>query len=172
MKKVLTLTLLVVLAVSSAFAAKKYKFEMKDQYSVFLYQEGKDGVKVVKAIAIAKNADKAIEDAKMDAVASAIFFGFPKDPTSRMGGNGVPAIITRGAAEYDAKRAFFDEFFKTGQFLNFVYEVNSTYPSGQNNMQVPGGRKVTIMLGVRYDLLRKYLEENGIKNALGDYFGG
>lgn len=166
MKRILFffLALFMVAGVSNA---KSYKFEFKHTYNVYQIQTGRNGVKVVEAWAIAKNADKAIDQCKMDAVAAAIFTGIPV-AEGAMGVSPIPPLLD--AAAYDANKAWFDEFFKKGRFMEFVSEINSTYPTGENNIQCPGGRKVTILLGVREEELRKFLEENGLKKKLSDHF--
>ena len=148
-------------------SAKSYKFEFKNAYDVQIVQTGRGDVKVIEAMAVAKNADKAIEQCKMNAVAAALFTGIPAAPGA-MGVTSLQPIVQSNT--YDENKAWFDEFFKKGRFLEFVYDINSTYPTGENNMQVPGGRRVIVLLGVRFQELRKYLVDSGIKADLNSYF--
>ena len=54
--------------------------------------------------------------------------------------------------------------------MNYVRTVNSAYPSGENNIQVPGGRRVGVNLVVDYPGLRNWLQQNGIIKGLGNHF--
>lgn len=159
---------LIVALLTNNADAKSYKFEFKHSYNVFIVQTGRNGVKVVQAWATAKNSDKAIDQCKQDAVAAAIFTGIPV-AEGTMGTSKVPPLA-KSQQTYTEHKEWFDTFFKKGQFMEFVSEINSTYPSGENNLQVPGGRKVTIFLGIRYDELRKFLVDSGIIPKLQDYF--
>ncbi|WP_288180273.1 hypothetical protein, partial [Bacteroides sp. CAG:633] len=48
--------------------------------------------------------------------------------------------------------------------------VNSKYPSGENNVKYKGKRKVAIYVQIKYDKLRQKMENDGIIKGLGDYF--
>lgn len=71
---------------------------------------------------------------------------------------------------YEQHKVFFDTFFKKGQFLQYVKNVNAGYPFGEDNVQTSKGRKVGIYVVVMYDELRKLLENEGIVKRLNDYF--
>ncbi len=69
---VILISLLACLCVVPASAAKKYKWTYGDHaLQVYTTGQGKNRTQLVKAWAVAKNADKAIEQAKMDAVSAA-----------------------------------------------------------------------------------------------------
>ena len=160
------LALLCVVPVS----AKKYKWTYGDHVcEVYTTGVGKNNTQLVKAWAVAKSADKAIELAKMDAVTAALFAGIgPDEKTHGMGVANLPPLAN--GEDYRSHEELFVKFFKTGEFLHFVKEVNSTYPSGENNMACPGGRRVGINLILDYPGLRRWLESNGVKKGLGNHF--
>ena len=54
--------------------------------------------------------------------------------------------------------------------MNYVKNVNSNYPTGENNIKTSKGRKVGIHVVVMYDNLRKRLEKEGIVKKLNSYF--
>lgn len=151
-------------------AAKKYKWTYGDHtLQVFTTGQGKNRTQLVKVWAVSKSADKAIEQAKMDAVEAALFTGIGFDESTHgMGVSNLPALVS--TEQYRENETLFQEFFKKGEFLSYVHEVNSTYPSGENNIVVPGGRRVGINLVIDYPALRKWLEDNGIGKGLGNYF--
>ncbi|MDE6235877.1 MAG: hypothetical protein K2M56_09025 [Muribaculaceae bacterium] len=151
-------------------SAKKYKWTYGDHVcEVYTTGQGKNHTQLVKAWAVAKSADKAIEQAKMDAVTAALFSGIGFDEkTHGMGVSNLRPLVT--GDQYREHEGLFQEFFKQGTFLQYVKEVNSAYPSGENNMACPGGRRVGINLVVDYPALRHWLEENGVIKGLGGHF--
>ena len=168
-KQLLFLLLMLSVAVFSA-DAKKYKWKYGERVpEVYTTAQGQNGRQIVKAWAIAGSADKAIIQAKIDAVSAALFNGIPYDESTHgMGVANLPAMITPN--QYEENKALFDNFFKKGVFLNYVNNVNSSYPSGENNMSVPGGRRVGINLTIDYRGLHKWLQENGIEKGVGNHF--
>ncbi len=154
--------------------AKKYKWKYTDGASdhvmeVYTTGQGKNHTQLIKAWGVAKSADKAIIQAKMDAVTCALFRGIGFDErTHGMGVSNLRPLVS--AEEYAANKEAFKKFFASGEFLNYVRDVNDSYPSGENNMKCSGGRRVGVNLVVDYPGLRNWLTEKGIKKGLGDYF--
>jgi len=166
---VILLSLLACLCVLPV-SAKKYKWTYGDHaLQVYTTGQGKNRTQLIKAWAVAKNADKAIVQAKMDAVTAALFTGIGFDESTHgMGVSNLAPLVSD--AQYHEFESLFQEFFKKGTFLNFVHDLNSSYPSGQNNVAVPGGRRVGVNLVLDYPALRKWLEENGVVKGLGSHF--
>ena len=144
--------------------AKRYRFKIDSPREVYITRSAKAGFKMVEVIAYGRNADKAIEKAKMDAVVALTFFG--ASGTGEMGS--IPAILLGGRKEYDNNRKFFDKFFKKGQFMSYVEDVNSSYPTGSNNIKTSRGRRVRIILLVDWNGLAKYYKETGLKTAVSE----
>lgn len=167
--KQISLSIVVLLICCCAFpmSAKKYKWTYGEHpLLVYTTGQGKNRTQLIRAIAVAKNADKAISQAKMNVVEAALFTGIGFDESTH--GMGVSNLLPLVSKEqYEANETFFKEFFKQGTFLNFVSELNSNYPTGQNNMAVPGGRRVVVNLVLDYPSLRKYVEDSGVTKGLG-----
>jgi hypothetical protein len=166
LKRIVVFLLIVLVGASSGTAKRKYKFDLNHDYMVVQTASAAQG-KLVKAWAYGKSADKAIEQAKMDAVAAAFFTGIQPAMDGQGVGTLPPLVDQAGYVEYES---FFTKFFTEGEFMNYVREVNSAYPSGENNVSTPQGRRVGINLVLYYDELRQMLEANGIRKSLDDFF--
>ena len=148
-----------------AVDAKSYPFDMKHSYEVQIVRVAQQGTKFLKSWGIAGSPDKAIERAMQDAVAACIFTGVPGNEIAGK----IPPLVA-SPDMYAQHKVFFDTFFKKGQFLQYVKNVNTGYPFGEDNVQTSKGRKVGIYVVVMYDELRKLLENEGIVKRLEDYF--
>lgn len=167
--KIFLLTIAIVLSVMPA-EGKKYKWAYGDHpLEVYTTGQGKNRTQLVKAWAVSKNADKAIVQAKMDAVAAALFTGIGFDESTHgMGVSNLMPLVNYD--QYREHESLFNKLFIEGGFLEFVAPINSAYPSGENNIQVPGGRRVGIHLILDYPHLRRWLEENGVTRGVGGHF--
>ncbi len=157
------------LSLTIASEGKKYPFDMKHPYNVQQERVAQDGSRLVKSWGIAGNADKAIERALQDAVACCIFQGIGA-VTSTTGHNAseVPPLCPNGVDDYVAHKEYFDNFFKNGDFLMYVENTNSRYPTGENNVGIKGGRKVGIYVKLKVKQLRQRLEKDGIIQSFND----
>ncbi len=135
--------------------------QLPTNYSVETIKVGTDGTKYAKVSAFGKNDDAAVHNAKINAVHAAIFKGFPAAASA----NATPAICTDPAA-MSMHSAYFDEFFSSGAYLQFINLTTDGVPSGSDRVKVKGGFKVKIYAQVMYDLLRRKLEQDGIVKAL------
>lgn len=170
MKNLHIVLLLAVLLCAPELQAKKYKFTYgSHQCEVFSLGQAQGRKQLVKAWATAGSADKAIEQAKMDAVDAALFSGIAPDASTHgMGTSNLRPLVSE--ATYREHQDFFDNFFKTGEFLRFVREANSGYPSGENNIKTPQGRRVGINLVLDYPAMQEWLKTNNISKGLGGHF--
>lgn len=165
----LFLVALMAMVVTLGVNAKKYKWNYEHSVQVFTTGMGQNRAQNVKAWAVAGSADKAIEQAKMDAVAAALFHGIPFDErTHGMGVSNLQPLVT--PAQYKENETLFKTFFQKGEFMNYVRELNSSYPSGENNVKCDGGRRVGINLQIDYQGLDKWLVDNNIKKGVGGHF--
>ena len=169
-KRLLIGVLFSISLVFNIYGAKKYKWEYNSNVpEVYTTAQGQHGKQIVKAWAVASNADKAIIQAKMDAVSAALFNGIGYDQSTHgMGVANLPPLVS--PRQYEENKELFNNFFKKGEFLNYVSDINSSYPTGENNMAVPGGRKVGINLTIDYKGLHNWLQENGIEKGVGNHF--
>lgn len=142
--------------------AGSVKFDMNEEYMVLAGGTSGDGTKLVQVTTYGKNDKQALEKAKMYAVAAAIFRGIQ----AGNGANETPSLTPDQAASYYNNKAYFDEFFNSDRYLQFVNFTNSDMPTGANNMQTKKGRKVTIFAQIMHVNLRKQLEADGIIKPL------
>ena len=158
--KILLLLMVGCLAVPTE--AKKSKFEINSPRNVVMKRSGGPGLKIVEVTATAGSADKAIQQALMDAVAELTFDGAP-------GGNetgACPPVLADGLSAYNEHKGFFDNFFKDGSFLNFVKRVSNDYPTGGDNVKIKGKRQIRITLIVYWNKLAEYFNSKGIKTSV------
>lgn len=170
-KSILILSLsLAAFSMSLPCYAKKYKWKNNSHViEVYTTGQGKNRSQLIKAWAVAKSADKAIAQAKMDAIEAALFKGIGWDEKNHgMGVSNLRPLVSEEV--YKENEKAFKDFFESGTFLQYVREINSQYPSGENNVKCPGGRRVGVNLVVDYPGLNHWLEEKGLKKGLGDYF--
>lgn len=165
MKKKQFIIILLLLCFCQTVSAKSFPFDMSHSYEVQQVQVGKEGTKFLKVWGIAGSPDKAIDRAMQDAVAACLFVGVGATETAGK----VPALC--GSVEaYNQNKEYFDKFFKKGDFLHYVKNVNKGYPTGEDNVATRHGRKVGLYVQVMYDELRKRLEKDGIIRSLDSYF--
>ena len=136
------------------------------QQQVFGYEMtclgvGSEGSNLLKVYSYGKTYDKSVEQAKHDAVHGILFKGI-------VGSNGCanqPAMVK--PQEQVANQAFFDEFFKKGEYLRFVNISNDGSVSGADRLKVGNMYKIGVTVSVQKDALRKYLEQAGVIKPLG-----
>ncbi len=117
---------------------------------------------MVRVIAYGSNADNAIAKAKLDAVAAASFFGIPGEDQM----DSIPAILFDAKGQYIRNKKELDLFFRNGNYLSFVTNANSTYPSGHHNIQTPKGRKVEVTLIIDWQALSNFYSQLGLKTIM------
>lgn len=157
--------IILLLAVASLVMGKSYPFNIRNSYDVQVVRVAQQGTKFYKVWAEAGSVKNAMDLALQDAVAASLFVGVRGTENALS----VPALCGSVKA-YEANREYFDRFFKKGEFLEYVSNVNSQYPSGENNVRTGKGHRVGLYVVVRYDALRKKLEQDGIIKGLNDYF--
>ncbi len=170
MKKILGIFMIMIVSATwmVAAAAKRYKIDLDHHTTVEMTGVSSEGY-FVKAWAVAKNADKAMEQARIDAVLAAIKTGIK--PASGAQGAGVanlPALMTE--ENFDKHFIEIADFLASGDFLDFVKDVSSTYPKGADNVKTPNGRKVGLSLVLDYSGLRSELQKRGWTKGLNDHF--
>lgn len=167
--KIVTLLVLPLLhSVAVDASNKKYPFKIDDHREVVISRSSTAGSKIVEVTAYGSSADKAIRKAMIDAVISLTFYGATGSKEMAQ----CPAILLDGRTSYDKNKNFFDHFFKKRLFLSYVKKVNSTYPTGQNNVKTPKGRRIKILLIVDWNGLAEYYQKAGLKtvtHGLSDY---
>lgn len=167
MKKTLIMTLVITMMIPFAAQAQKASeirklFDNWNNYEVSTVQVGQDGTKLLKVWGFGKKVDKAIIQAKKNAVHACIFRGIPGNDKA---GN-TPAICKDPNALENNLDYFYDFFETGGAYIQFVNLTTDGMPSGQDRREVKGGYKVAIYVQVMYDNLKKKLEADGIVKSL------
>ncbi len=168
MRKVYTLLIAMValFLATPQIEAKNYKFNIDDTAETQLARKHKDPTyKIVRVVSIDKNFDKAMDRAAMCVVADAMFRGIAGsiDPISQENVPEMKAMIPSGIQAYNDNKAFFDNFFKKGDFNQFVRRAMTDYPSGENNVKMKGGTRVIDIYILNVRALAQYLEQHGIQ---------
>lgn len=164
-KIILIIALIAGIFAPEAINAAKYKFDPTySDANIEQISIGNNGWKWVKVTAKGKNANKAIEQAQMDAVAACLFFGINANDV--MGLAYIQAICKDKTQAFPKHKKFFEKFFKDNEFLYYVKNVHSGYPTGENNVKLHDGKQqVSIELLVNYEGLRNMLKENDINTS-------
>lgn len=165
MKKYLYLILAAMLLIPSVASAKKIdkkKFMTEwSTYEVSTISVGQNGTKNLKVWGFGKKVEKAIEQAKKNAVHACLFRGCPGAANART----TPAIFANqgnGQVAVDNFDYFYNFFEDSNEYIGFVNMTTDGVPSGQDRRQVKGGYKVAINVQVMYDNLREKMENDGI----------
>lgn len=167
--KIFAVTLVAMFMVSTVLNAqsrrkvRKLEYNSSYNYEVATIAVGVDGTKLVKVWGYGKKVEDAIRNAKRNAVAAAIFKGYP----AAGGGAAAPTpAIAKNSA--DKHTAFFETFFEPGgKYLQYVNLSNDAPPSGADRLKVNRKTyKVGVAVSVAYNELREYLEDEGVARAL------
>ena len=145
-------------ATSTATAGGKLKYNSASTYEVESLARGADGVNVVRLYGRAETEDAAIEDAKMKAVACALFCGFPSGAN---GAEAAPAIITDPNVEKTYKKFLEGFFAKNGDYLKYV-KVSTAAASKSSSKVSKTEYKVGIGLEVSYKALQDEMKKQGL----------
>ena len=145
-------------ATSTATAGGKLKYNSASTYEVESLARGAEGVNVVRLYGRAETEDAAIEDAKMKAVACALFCGFPSGAN---GAEASPAIITDPNVEKTYKKFLEGFFAKNGDYLKYV-KVSTTAGSKSSSKVSKTEYKVGIGLDVSYKALQDEMKKQGL----------
>ena len=159
-----TTVMSVLLLLSSSAEAKKYLFKIDAQREVYVTRSTTAGTKMLKVVAYGSSADAAIEQAMVDAVVAMTFFGASGQGEME----GCPAVLLNGRELYEQHKSYFDKFFKKGEFLKYVERINSTYPSGTDNVKTSMGRRIQILLIVNWKGLADCFKAAGYKTTISE----
>lgn len=164
MKKfALYLVLVVVILLSSCSSSKKMSTTVR-QYNVETMGIGNDGTYLIKVTDYFRTADETVylDGLKKDAVHCVIYSGIPA-------GNGSinqPALMNSDT-KIEGNEQALNEFFEQKQYLQFI---NSVVNSSKSITKLQGSKdyKISVVISVNKDQLRRYLIDNDIIKSL-DY---
>ena len=143
---------------TTANAGGKLKYTSTSTYEVESLARGPEGVNVVRLYGKAETEEAAIEEAKMKAVACALFCGFPSGAN---GSEAAPAIITDPNAEKTYKKFLEGFFAKDGDYLKYV-KVSTLVNSKTSSKVSRTEFKVGIGLDVSYKALQDEMKKQGL----------
>ena len=143
---------------SNAEAGGKLKYNSATEYNAESLAKGPEGINVVRLSGRAETEDAAIEDAKMKAVACALFCGFPSGAN---GAEAAPAIVTDPNAEKTYKKYLEGFFAKGGDYLKYV-KVSTVAPSKSSSKVSRTEYKVGVGLDVSYSALKEEMKKQGL----------
>jgi len=115
---------------------------------------GKQGLQIVEVFSYGKTVEQAIDASKRNAVHAVLFKGLNCPSGSQ------PALA--GAADAEKHKAYFDEFFSSGKYLQFVTLSGDGSIDPSKRMKTDKGYKVGVDVAIRYNALREKLEADGI----------
>ncbi|MDD2311754.1 MAG: hypothetical protein PHT14_04380 [Petrimonas sp.] len=155
---ILCFTILIACFSTKGIAQKKGEFSIGNIEVQFI-RTGVEGTVLFKVFSYGKNYDRALENAKPNAVKAVIFKGIPGSDISR------PMVN-----EYElstSQRQFFEDFFNNGNYLNYVSISGDGSVDPSDVLRIKRNQyKVGVVVSVQKAALRKYLEETGIVKAL------
>lgn len=135
-------------------------------YEVECMGTGRDGTQLIKVWGYGRNANKAIDQAKKNAVHAVIFRGI----TAGQPGCMQRPLATRAGTEQQ-HRTYFDAFFKDGgKYLNYVALTTDGSIDPKDRLRVGRDYKIGVVVTVMHAQLRKELEAAGVIPALGHGF--
>jgi hypothetical protein len=161
MKKLITLSLILLVGMSSFAQKKKADKDTKNwRYEIEGIAEGKEGTYLVKVWSYSKKDIIAIEQAKKNAIHGIIFQGF----TGSGRVTSQPALVTDPGVE-TTKEVFFEDFFKdknTEGYMKYISLSNDGSVSPEDVLKVGKEYKIGVIVSVRKDLLKAHLKQQGI----------
>lgn len=132
------------------------KYNSSTEYNAESLAKGAPGTNIVRLDGRGETEELAMEDAKMKAVACALFCGFPSGAN---GAEAAPAIISNSSAD---NSKFLADFFKSGgEYLNYV-KISTTAGSKSVSKATTKLYKVAIGMEVSYDSLKEVMVKNGL----------
>jgi hypothetical protein len=172
MKKTMTAFLSFILLVGmmavniSCSAQRKKNPAAFYDYEVECMGTGRDGTQLMKVWGYGRKANKAIEQAKKNAVHAVIFRGIAAGKPGCM----QRPLATRPGTEQQ-HRQYFETFFADGgKFLNYVAVTSDGSIDPRDRLKVGREYKIGVVVTVMHANLRKELEAAGVIPALGGGF--
>lgn len=156
--------LIVLLISSSSYSQKKYK-DLKSEYNaqVECLGTGVKGSFVFKVYTSQRKRNPDLSKSKRAAIFTVIFNGIPGVPG--VGCDTQPPLLSEDA--YEQNKEYFDSFFNTGKFSQFISLSNSGSP---DIVKMNKGYEIGLNVTVRRDALSKKLEDDGIRVGLRSIF--
>lgn len=162
----LLVAVLTLLMAAPQTQAKSYKFNIDETAETLLIKKHKDkNYKVIRVVSVDKNFDKAMDRAAMCAVADAMFRGIAGsiDPITLENVPKMDPLLKNGLQDYADHKDFFDQFFKKGDFNQFIRRAMTDMPFGENNVKTKAGTRIVDVYVLNTKALSDYLEQKGLE---------
>ena len=127
-------------------------------YEVQFIKTGVDGTILFKIFSYGKDEDQAVQNAKSDALKAVMFKGIP--------GSDLVNPMVRDLSALETQKDFFQTFFKTEQYLQYVSISGDGTIDGEDRLKVGRKYKIGVVVSVQKANLRKLLETAGIIKSL------
>tara|TARA_Y100000996_G_scaffold396347_1_gene362351 strand:+ start:455 stop:997 length:543 start_codon:yes stop_codon:yes gene_type:complete len=139
-------------------------------YELMCTGVGNTDVEVVKCFSFGKNFKKARDKVRMDAVHGALFKGISGSSKSLASGC-EPKRPIINLISYQDERDWFDEFFVSGAYLQYVNITNNAQVPASDIVKLKrGGYKVGFTLTIKFEELKKRMIEEGFSRSLVEGF--
>lgn len=163
MRKLLTLAVMLIVAVSAPSAFAKDKTPDVSEAYLEGAGAGNNGSANVRVTIVAKKADKVTDKQLAEAAVNAILFKGYDDATNTLSGTSTRHAPMAGSPAAKTQHSdFFTPFFANGDYMNYVQFVEHTRRVAKYGKQF----KVSVQLTINTALLRQDLEKQGVIRGL------
>ena len=146
----------------NVFYSQKYNDKYVNNSEIECVAVGNQDTKLIKVWVLVKNPNKAVDQAKLNAIHGMIFNG-------ASGKCNIKPISINPNAEQE-NRLFFNNFFrKNGDYLRFI-NTSSVKINPNDRIKILGNYKIGVQLSVNYKSLQNYLMTNKVVKSYNDFF--
>jgi hypothetical protein len=146
----------------NVFYSQKYNDKYVNNSEIECVAVGLKNTKLIKVWVLVKNPDKAVAQAKLNAIHGMIFKG--------AAGKCIIKPISLETNNEIEKKKFFDNFFrKNGDYLRFI-NTSSVKINPNDRIKILGNYKIGVQLSVNYTSLQNYLMSNKVVKSYNDFF--
>jgi len=146
----------------NVFYSQKYNDKYVNNSEIEGVAVGNQDTKLIKVWVLVKNPNKAVDQAKLNAIHGMIFNG-------ASGKCNIKPISINPNAEQE-NRLFFNNFFrKNGDYLRFI-NTSSVKINPNDRIKILGNYKIGVQLSVNYTSLKNYLMTNKVVKSYNDFF--
>lgn len=160
----ISLATFIIILISGCGGPKKISWN----YELFCAgNPGSSGAQHVKCFSYGSTFEKARKMVKRNAVHGYLFKGVAASRTAQSACSEQPAICY---VSYDEEQQWFDNFFNSGDYLQYVTLSNDGNVSASDRIKMKRGYKVGLTVVIKSDQLRKRMEKEGFARSMGGTF--
>tara|TARA_B110000196_G_C21060436_1_gene622099 strand:+ start:466 stop:957 length:492 start_codon:yes stop_codon:yes gene_type:complete len=130
-------------------------------YELLCNGTGVSGVYLVKCYSYAKTYKAAKKKVKRDAMHGVLFKGVSANSVT--GCTEQPPICN---VSYEEKQEWFNNFFDSGDYLQYITLSNDGNVSASDRIKIKGGYKVGFTVAIKSDQLRKRMQKEGLARKM------